>query len=445
MDAKAHHGGGMDDKDPKADRSVLDWLGFRDTLDLSKLHTLGTFLGFAGTLVAIVLVVGAIINALVVLYGPIFAFGKNGSNAAGGLTLGAGALIAFILGAPFVIWGTYLRQRSVEFQKEGLITDRINKAVEMLGAEKTKKKHLVNSSGIKVFEKNAAGEPDYSRPAYIEETVPNIEVRIGGLLSLERIAQDSVRYDQGRDHVRVMEILCAYVRENAKFDIKLGPADLNSVANPRLDIQQAITIIGSRSEPQKVIERRLKYRLDLSSTCLARVSFFGGDFSAAKFLFCDLRSSNFGKCNLSGGDFFRSVISYSSFREALLKGAMFCYADYEAGSRFDFVRARFEGVFIHNANFPGFEIRDAYGKEVFGNPQTTLSEHDERSKNSALYELKKINPHDELELAALAEKYPDAVVRFRYWCPYDADDTATGEYVENFRELHNLFGWPYQD
>jgi hypothetical protein len=40
-------------------------------------------------------------------------------------------------------------------------------------------------------------------------TEPNIEVRIGAILSLERIAQDSTRYDNGRDHVRVMEILCA--------------------------------------------------------------------------------------------------------------------------------------------------------------------------------------------------------------------------------------------
>ncbi|MCU0800718.1 MAG: pentapeptide repeat-containing protein [Rhodobacteraceae bacterium] len=50
----------------------------------------------------------------------------------------------------------------------------------------------------------------------VERSLPNIEVRIGGLLSLERIAQDSTIYDNGRDHVRVMEILCAYVRENAK-------------------------------------------------------------------------------------------------------------------------------------------------------------------------------------------------------------------------------------
>jgi uncharacterized protein YjbI with pentapeptide repeats len=114
--------------------------------------------------------------------------------------LGLGAVLIGLLGAPFLIWNTVIKQTTLNFQKEGHITDRISKAVEQLGAEKT----------IKVRGKDA-NDNDIT----IEESKPNIEVRIGGLFSLERIAQDSTRYDRGRDHVRVMEILCAYVRENA--------------------------------------------------------------------------------------------------------------------------------------------------------------------------------------------------------------------------------------
>ncbi len=114
--------------------------------------------------------------------------------------LGLGALLAALLGAPFVIWGTWLKYQTVRYQKEGHITDRINKAVEQLGAEKT----------VKVRAKD-----DDGKDITIEETRPNIEVRIGAILSLERIAQDSTIHDKGRDHVRVMEILCAYVRENS--------------------------------------------------------------------------------------------------------------------------------------------------------------------------------------------------------------------------------------
>ena len=39
---------------------------------------------------------------------------------------------------------------------------------------------------------------------------PNLEVRIGAIYALERIAQDSLR-----DHIQIMEILCAYIRENS--------------------------------------------------------------------------------------------------------------------------------------------------------------------------------------------------------------------------------------
>ncbi|MBP0481104.1 hypothetical protein [Sagittula salina] len=57
-----------------------------------------------------------------------------------------------------------------------------------------------------------AAEGDWKN---FSRTVPKIEVRIGGLLSLERISQDSAAYDKGRDHIRVMEIICAYIRNNS--------------------------------------------------------------------------------------------------------------------------------------------------------------------------------------------------------------------------------------
>jgi hypothetical protein len=43
-----------------------------------------------------------------------------------------------------------------------------------------------------------------------ELTEPNLEVRIGSIYALERIARDS-----DRDHIQIMEIVCAYVRKNS--------------------------------------------------------------------------------------------------------------------------------------------------------------------------------------------------------------------------------------
>lgn len=199
------------------------------------------------------------------------------SGASQGINLGSGTLIAALLGAPFLIWGTWLKYQTVRFQKEGHMTDRISKAVEQLGAEKTVKVRIKDADGKEIT---------------VEESKPNIEVRIGAILSLERIAQDSTIHDKGRDHVRVMEILCAYVRENSnnkppsefpepkwqrpkaeetgeesqarikrtfdRFGYEFGDSAARKWAcrlpPPREDVTLAVKVIGRRGAIQRAIE-----------------------------------------------------------------------------------------------------------------------------------------------------------------------------------------------
>jgi uncharacterized protein YjbI with pentapeptide repeats len=252
---------------PTPPRDLLEWLGITDSPNWHVARPLGII---TSGLLAL-LIIGAIFAAFAILYGVIF---SSGAETAVG-KLGAGALIVAILGAPFLVWGTVIKQKTVDFQKESHITDRISKAVEQLGAEKTVKK--LNDEGQTV-----------------ETTEPNIEVRIGGLLSLERIAQDSTRYDKGRDHVLVMEILCAYVRENSNarppedypepeweplrdnateeerkahlaarkerfggFLTKSKASNwARSLPKPRADIQQVLDILGRRTAEQRLNEAR---------------------------------------------------------------------------------------------------------------------------------------------------------------------------------------------
>ncbi|MBU2982896.1 hypothetical protein KO498_13845, partial [Lentibacter algarum] len=180
-----------------------------------------------------------------------------------------------LLSAPLALVRVWTTERQTRTAEQGHITERITKAVEQLGAEKTVKK--LNDDGQTV-----------------ETSEPNIEVRIGGLLSLERIAQDSTADDKGRDHVRVMEIVCAYVRENsnatppqdfpepdwkplkddptekqrkahiAEREARLGNFVTESIAfkwaqtlpKPRADIQQALDILGRRGSAQRQVEAR---------------------------------------------------------------------------------------------------------------------------------------------------------------------------------------------
>ncbi len=258
----------MDEEKSQKAKDLLDWLGTRDAPDFTKARWLGAGVG----VVLLLLFAVALVAAVAVLF---HAIGQALGQETKGPNLGAGALIAALLGAPFLIWGTVLKHQTVRYQKEGHMTDRINTAVEQLGAEKT----------VKVRAKDGEGNT-------VEETQPNIEVRIGAILSLERIAQDSTTHDKGRDHVRVMEILCAYVRENSNVTTPTSYPDKpkNSVTakpweevptaelsgdlgeklldwlksnhrkwavtlpSPRADVQIAVEVLARRNDEQREIE-----------------------------------------------------------------------------------------------------------------------------------------------------------------------------------------------
>ena len=421
----------MGHKKPQLD--VLDWLGVRRAPDWQLARVLGPLFAVFIAL----LICGAYIAAFVLVYGALLGKGTE--------SLGTGALIAALLGAPFVIWATVLKQQTLRYQKEGQITDRITSAVEQLGAEKTvnrigrpvtiwtgkpskvscvkeaTQKYLdeprskltgsewsqsYNEETDEVWEGTLytvaiwpaertiiqwqgeeillqeSEEIDTIRDWQVfAETEPNIEVRVGAILSLERIAQDSTLHDEGRDHVRVMEILCAYIRENSPaseapvFPFPQGcrqdtleekrksiPDWITNEITLRADVQLALSVIGRRTPQQVSVERDhftqdgTGYRIDLSRTNLRyadlqylnfeNANFFrshmqgsfckGGNFESANFTYCELTGISAARANfanstieiadfsfatLAGTDFSGCKISHTHFVRANLKGA----------------------------------------------------------------------------------------------------------------------------
>ncbi|WP_282076367.1 pentapeptide repeat-containing protein [Epibacterium ulvae] len=167
------------------------------------------------------------------------------------LTATTGGIIAL----PISLVRLRLNREANETTEQGLITDRINKAIEGLGAEKTRK----------IDEK--------------ERTEPNIEVRIGSILALERIARQNLDF-----HIQIMEILCAYVRQNAPVDLKPAPE------KPRIDIQMVMTVLGNRGKEQIGLERNTVsissprgYRLDLRNCNITKADISGLDFAYTDF------------------------------------------------------------------------------------------------------------------------------------------------------------------
>ena len=156
---------------------------------------------------------------------------------------------------PFALIRVWINDRTIKAAEQGLITDRINTAVTGLGVEKTVKQ---TAPGGKIT----------------ENTDANIEVRLGAVYALERISQDS-----DRDHMRIMEILCAYIRTNAPLD----PETSMSRKEPRADIQAALTVIGRRAPDKIALERTKGFELDLRDTDLRYVDLSDGDFAQARF------------------------------------------------------------------------------------------------------------------------------------------------------------------
>ena len=352
---------------PEAHQSMtfFDWIGVTAHPQWMQAPKFGAVVGMVLALIYF----GTVAAALNVVFRT---FNLTVEAASVGPNLGAGALIAAILSAPFVVWRANVAQRTVDLQHQGQITDRISKAVEQLGAEKTVKLPVTKADG---------------KESTTEATVPNIEVRIGGIYALERIAQDSMTSDQGRDHIRIMEILCAYVRENApaakaqdhdfgagvplKDDAtadersahfasrkeRLGSIEMfeqvyqwvKTLPPPRTDIQTAIEVIGRRNPAQIALERDTPsrgsahgYRLDLRATCLQRA-----DMSALAF-----DHAIFSSARLQGADLSVAQIEGANLREAQMQGANLGEARMQ--------KANLSGAQMQRANLSGADLTAAH-------------------------------------------------------------------------------------
>src|SRR5271157_1595376 len=121
--------------------------------------------------------------------------------------------IAFLVGGFFTWQNLRVAQENLKVSQEGQITDRFSKAIEQLGA--------VDANGEK-----------------------KLEVRLGGIYALERIANESER-----DHWPIMEVLCTYVRENAPRKPRESTEKNQAWAEPpplAADIQAILTVLCRR-------------------------------------------------------------------------------------------------------------------------------------------------------------------------------------------------------
>lgn len=251
-----------------------------------------------------------------------------------------GLIFLAVVGAPFVLYRTWVagKQAKTAEQQATLAEDRnfsdlFTKAVEQLGADKVVKRHAKDRDGNLAYDGNGV-------PVMEEVTEPNIEVRLGAIYALQRISRASEK-----DHIPVMETLCAYIREQSQstppltFDEEMPDEKeqwgrwqrkifgwRNDLPLPRVDIQTALTVVGQRSSARVQYEQRSLgegYSPDLSGANLQRANF---------------RSFKFDDANLSGAYLDGASFSFGSFRNSWFSGC-------------SLIGAYFDGLSLQSAVF----------------------------------------------------------------------------------------------
>ena len=161
-----------------------------------------------------------------------------------------------------------------------------------------------------------------------------IETRLGAIYTLERIAKDSKNY-----HWTIMEVLTAFVRENAP----LKKDEEQESPKIRTDIQAALTVIGRRNAENE----EEKQRLDLSNIDIRGVNLIKANLERADFISSNLEGGLLMQAKLQNAEFYNANLRSAVLSEANLQKAYFSGAKL---GQANFYKANLQGSFLPGAN-----------------------------------------------------------------------------------------------
>lgn len=441
--------------------TFVDWLGVNMTPDFSIAPRVGKVVGAGLFLIALIVILMGLVG-VIQLFGAMLGLGPYADDTTGAAIRNLGLFLFALFGSPFLVWRSMVAQKQVKVAEQSQITDRINKAVEGLGSVKSVKvyeqtpKYYLDDNGFREIDSegedlpmiDASGNQVYEQLAY-EKTEPNLEVRLGAIYALERIAQDSFR-----DHLQIMEILAAYIRGNAP-PIP-APNDWSQIAayTPRSDLQAAITVIGRRSHSQLDLELQKKIRLDLSKSNLSKIDFSKGNYTAvsfagsffwgANFAYSILTGTQFYRANLNSVNFFEAQMTGTALDEAIINNPIPAAGDISKSITF----AKIYGVTAVGADLRGINYLGNHREEnlIFGSKDTKLHHELDFDRNlhkihhQKAKELKDAGDISELEM--LQNEYYSCN-SFVDWYPFDSNEGTLLHYYRMFFQRLGLIGFPY--
>lgn len=187
--------------------------------------------------------------------------------------------------AAVAIAGFRFSRRTLEDTRDEMIADRYTKAIEQLGSGQ-------------------------------------LDVRIGAIYALERVARDSVK-----DHPTVMEVVSAFIREHSQ-EAWPEPDPLGREREPsiRPDVQAAVTVVARRDpgrdiHPIDLAHAQLR-EVNLSGVNLARVILSAANLWAANMTGVNLTGANLSGANLTGAVLTSAHLAGADLTNADLTGAI---------------------------------------------------------------------------------------------------------------------------
>jgi len=183
-----------------------------------------------------------------------------------------GTLLQALAGA-FLLLGLYFTARTLQLNREGQITERFTRAIDQLGNEA-------------------------------------LEVRLGGIYALERIAIDSER-----DRETIFEVLSTYIREDSRRRIDPGV-----LPRSYTDAEAAVRVLGRRKHLSR--DRALNLRgaflagFDLSHADLRYADLRHANLEEADLVYADLTAANLQRANLEKAKLVYANVTHTDFRDA---------------------------------------------------------------------------------------------------------------------------------
>lgn len=206
-----------------------------------------------------------------------------------------------------------------QLAEQGQVTDHYTDAIEQLGADK-------------------------------------LDVRIGGIYALERIARD-----YAPDHQTVMAVLTAFIREHSHDPWSPpGRGGREQKRCPRPDIQAAVTVVGLRDASRDA------RRIDLARANLADADLGGANLDGANLFRANLTDATLAFATFTGADLTEACLDRANLFRADLTGAnlacatLFCAKlDGANLARATLTDADLTGANLDGANLDGAKIDGA--------------------------------------------------------------------------------------